>query len=322
MGPEELSIIMSPQFINATFRAGEDWYNSLRERAQEAEAFARRRNAFEAANAKLVAVNRQLVDRSQRQNAEWKRHTENIVTQFNARVAHDERAYSELRASHSAVVADRQARMHELSAMTAVSAGKDTTISNLQSDLSAVRASLNAMQEALVHERQSVATLREENKNLQIALQDALKESDRLSGHNQSLLAALRDNKHDYATLKSELELSQCRLEKAHTHILELEAARRDADLADEATNAAVSSVMMIMALIIPIWTAQGKTSLFENPVTSHTRLDGQPVTLREYLWFSTLLREMAARNVPDHLIHARCPVDERDDFLTRPVAI
>lgn len=322
MGPEELAIIMSPQFINATFRAGEDWYNSLRERAEEAGAFARHRNAFEAANARLVVVNRQLVDQSQRHNAEWKRHTENIVAQFNERVAHDERAYAELSASYSAVAADRQARMHELSAMTAVSAGKDTTISNLQSELAALHASLNALHEALDQERQSVTTLGKENKSLQMTLQDARQESDRLSGHNQSLLAALRDADHDYGTLKSDLELSQGRLEYAQAHIVEQEAARRDRDLADDATNAAVSSIMMIMPQVLSLWAAQGKTSLFENPVTSHTGSNGQPLTLQDYLWLSTLIREMQSRNLPGHLIRARCPVKDIESFLTRQVSI
>lgn len=322
MGPEELSLIMSPQFINATFRAGEDWYNNLRERAEEAEAFARHRNAFEAANARLVVVNRQLVDQSQRQNAEWKHHAESIVAQFRERVAHDERAYAELSASYSALAADRQARMNELNAMTAVSTGKDTTISKLQSELAALRASLNALHEALDQERQSITTLGEENKSLQVALQDARQESDRLSGHNQSLLAALRDADHDYGTLKSELELSQGRLEYAQAHIVEQEAARRDRDLADDATSAAISSVMMIMPQVLSLWAAQGKTSLFENPVTSHTGLNGQPLTLRDYLWLSTLIREMQSRNVPGHLIRARCPVQDIESFLTRQVSI
>jgi chromosome segregation ATPase len=322
MGPEELSLIMSPQFINATFRAGEDWYNNLRERAEEAEAFARRRNAFEAANAQYAIVNRQILNEAQRHNAEWKRHTENIVAQFNEQVAHDERAYAELRASHSAVVADRQATMHELSAMTAVSSGKDTTISNLQSELAALRASLNALHEALDQERQSVTTLGEENKSLQVTLQDARQESDRLSGHNQSLLAALRDADHGYGTLKSDLELSQGRLEYAQAYIVEQEAARRDRDLADDATSAAVSSVMMIMAQVMSLWAVQGKTSLFENPVTSHTGLNGQPLTLRDYLWLSTLVREMQTRNVPDRLIRARCPVKDIEVFLTQRISI
>ncbi|WP_415506921.1 hypothetical protein [Acetobacter sp.] len=150
-------------------------------------------------------------------------------------------------------MADRQARMNELSAMTAVSTGKDTTISKLQSELAALRASLNALHEALDQERQSITTLGEENKSLQVALQDARQESDRLSGHNQSLLAALRDADHDYGTLKSELELSQGRLEYAQAHIIEQQAARRDTDLADEATNAAVSGSINPNAVHCPV---------------------------------------------------------------------
>lgn len=64
MGPEELAIIMSPQFINATFRAGEDWYHSMVAHNQEA----RRRNDFENANAELVRVNHLLISRAQEQN--------------------------------------------------------------------------------------------------------------------------------------------------------------------------------------------------------------------------------------------------------------
>jgi hypothetical protein len=56
--------------------------------------------------------------------------------------------------------------------------------------------------------------------------------------------------------------------------------------------------------------------------MTSHFKAGGQPMTMREYLWFATLIKEMKGRNISDRLIAERCPVDGIENFLERDVAI
>ncbi|MFT9447507.1 hypothetical protein, partial [Gluconobacter japonicus] len=70
MGPEELAIITNPQFINTTFRAGENWYHGMVNRVREAEALARRRKSFSAAKAQITLLNRHHLDAAppQKQN--------------------------------------------------------------------------------------------------------------------------------------------------------------------------------------------------------------------------------------------------------------
>jgi hypothetical protein len=57
---------------------------------------------------------------------------------------------------------------------------------------------------------------------------------------------------------------------------------------------------------------------MLDNLMTSHFKAGNQPMTMREYLWFATLIKEMKGRNVPDHLIRERCKVDGIEDFLAR----
>ncbi len=72
MGPEELAIITSPQFINATFSAGENWHHGMVARAREAQVLSQRRHSFEAANAQYALVNQQILEGARQQNEKWK----------------------------------------------------------------------------------------------------------------------------------------------------------------------------------------------------------------------------------------------------------
>lgn len=300
MGPEELAIITNPQFINATFRAGENWYHNLVAQVQRTEALARRRNEFEVANTELVRVNRQLVSGVQEQNLRWKRHAETIVQQFNERVAQDERLYTELLADYQNTLAARQKNGRELREMTALCSEKDASISQLQADLAGVRGSLGATQDALAHERQSLASVRDESSRTQSALQAVQGDRDRL----------------------------QDGLKQAEGAVSALEASQREAALVTQAVEAAGMTVMYVTAQAMEAWAGQGKPSMLDNLMTSHFKAGGQPMTMREYLWFATLIKEMKARGVPDRLIVERCPVDGIaasngiENFLTRDVAI
>lgn len=301
MGPEELAIITNPQFINAAFRAGEDWYNSLVARVREAEELARHRNAYEAANAQFVVVNRQLLEGARRHNEEWRRHTESIVQQFNERVALDERLYTDLRDSYQRELAGRQKNGRELRAMTALCSEKDASISQLQADLAGVRGSLGATQDALAHERQSLALMRDEAGRTQSALLEAQRDRDRLTGDRDRL---------------------QDGLKKAEGAVSALEASQREAALVTQAVEAAGMTVMYVTAQAMEAWAGQGKPSMLDNLMTSHFKAGGRPMTMREYLWFATLIKEMKSRSIPDRLIVERCPVDGIEDFLARDVAI
>ncbi|MFT8519091.1 hypothetical protein [Acetobacter syzygii] len=85
MGSEESAIIMSPQFINATFQAGEDWYYGMLERTQEANRLAQHRHSFEVANARCAVINHQLLHDAREQNAKplqtiWSRSMTNMLS--------------------------------------------------------------------------------------------------------------------------------------------------------------------------------------------------------------------------------------------------
>lgn len=300
MGPEELAIITNPQFINTTFRAGENWYHNLVARAREAEELARHRNAYEAANAQFVVVNRQLLEGARRHNEEWRRHAESIVQQFNERVALDERLYTELQADYKAEVEDRRAKIRLLAEATSLCSEKDASISQLQTDLAGVRGSLGATQDALAHERQSLASVREESARTQSALQAVQGDRDRL----------------------------QDGLKQAEGAVSALEASQREAALVTQAVEAAGMTVMYVTAQAMEAWAGQGKPSMLDNLMTSHFKAGGQPMTMREYLWFATLIKEMKSRSIPDRLIVERCPVDGIaesngiEDFLARDVSI
>ncbi|MFH7811309.1 MULTISPECIES: hypothetical protein [Acetobacter] len=293
MGPEELAIIMSPQFINATFRAGEDWYHSMVARNQEA----RRRNDFENANAELVRVNHLVISRSQEQNLRWKRYAETLdqrievlVRQVNARGEFGERVAGELD------VASRN-----LEAKTTLCSQKDATIAQ---------------------ERQKVAALEAENEKLRAALSAAESDRQRLHEDNAAFLSAADHFEQKCKDLESDLERSQHALQEEEAQNLRLSEDFQNAHLVNEALLSASLSALPLMEQTRGLWAAQGKPSMMDNPLASHCRSDGQPLTVREYLWFATLMREMTAHNVPDHLVSTYCPVAHRGDFLTRPVTI
>ena len=293
MGPEELAIIMSPQFINATFRAGEDWYHSMVARNQEA----RRRNDFENANAELVRVNHLLISRAQEQNLRWKRYAETLdqrievlVRQVNARGEFGERVAGELD------VASRN-----LEAMTTLCSQKDASIS---------------------HERQKLAALHAENEKLRAALSAAESDRQRLHEDNAAFLSAADHFEQKCKDLKSDLARSQQALHEEEAEHLNLSHDLKNVHLVNEALSSASLLAMVLMEQTHALWAAQGKPSMMENSLASHYRVDGHPLTVREYLWFATLMREMTAHNVPDHLVSTYCPVAQRGDFLTRPVTI
>lgn len=317
MGPEELAIIMSPQFINATFRAGEDWYHAMVARNQEA----RRRNSFEAANAELVRVNRQLLDRLRRQNDEWRRHAEGLVQRIevltrhvNARGAFADRICEALKKTQC-----------ELKAMTTLCSEKDASIAWFQTDLAGVRGSLGATQEALAHERQSLASALDEAGRTQSALLEVQRDRDRLVSERARLVRDRDQIAGDRDLFRNMLD----RMDEAVSALNESRReARREAALVTQAVEAAGMTVMYVTAQAMEAWAGQRKPSMLDNLMTSHFRAGGQPMTMREYLWFATLIKEMKSRNISDRLIVERCPVDGIaesngiEDFLARDVSI
>ncbi len=317
MGPEELAIIMSPQFINATFRAGEDWYHAMVARNQEA----RRRNSFEVANAELVRVNRQLLDRLRRQNDDWRRHAEGLdqrieglIRQVNARGAFADRICEALKKTEC-----------ELKAMTTLCSEKDASIARFQADLAGVRGSLGATQEALAQERLSLTSARDEAGRTQSALLEVQKDRDRLVSERARLV-------RDRDQIAGDRDLFRNMLDSMDEAVSALNEgrreARREAALVTQAVEAAGMTVMYVTAQAMEAWAGQGKPSMLDNLMTSHFKAGGQPMTMREYLWFATLIKEMKSRSIPDRLIVERCPVDGIaasngiEDFLARDVAI
>ena len=297
MGPAELAIITSPQFINATFSAGENWYHGMVARVQEANRLAQRRNSFEAANAEYAVVNQQLLDGARRQNEKWKTFANDLVRQ------HDEYAVLAKRLLDEQVALNKEGWQAELAANRqlaeekARSAEKDAGITQLQHDLAGVRGSLTATQESLSYERQNAAAIAAEVSTVKSALQTSEWALQTSEGARQSAENGLKE---------------------ADRKMSILEAQRRDAELVTQAVEAAGLTVMYVTGQAMEAWAGQGKAPMLDNLMTSHFKAGGQPMTMREYLWFATLIKEMKGRNIPDHLIRERCKVDGIEDFLAR----
>ncbi|PAK78903.1 hypothetical protein [Acetobacter fabarum] len=322
MGPEELAIITNPQFINATFQAGENWYHGMIARAREAEALAQRRNSFEAANAQFTVVNRQLLEGARQQNEKWKTFANDLVRKHDAYAVLARRLLDETKAYLNDSLNAERACKRELIAEKEKSAEKDSSISQLHTDLAGVRGSLAATQESLSYERQKVAALQAENEKLRAALSAAESDRQRLHEDNAAFLSAADHFEQKCKDLESDLERSQQALQEGEAEHLSLSHDLQNAHLVNEALSSASLSVLPLMEQTRGLWAAQNKPSMMENSLASHCRTDGQPLTVREYLWFATLMREMVARNIPDHLVSTYCPVAQRGDFLTCPVTI
>ncbi|GAN65937.1 hypothetical protein [Acetobacter orientalis] len=322
MGPEELAIITNPQFINATFQAGENWYHGMVAQAREAARLSQERNSFVEANNHLVAVNSQLIAQGRQQNEKWKAFANDLVKQHDEYAVLAKRLLDEKTAALRSEVFAGCAMERQLNEEKARSAEKDVGISQLQNDLSGVRGTLAATQESLTYERQNVAALQAENEKLRAALSAAESDRHRLHEDNAAFLSAADYFEQKCKDLESDLERSQQALQEEEAQNLTLSQDFQNANLVNEALSSASPLALSLMEQTRGLWAAQGKPSMMENYLASHCRTDGQPLTVREYLWFATLMREMVARNIPDHLISAHCPVAERDDFLTRPVAI
>lgn len=155
MGPEELAIITNPQFINATFQAGESWYHGMVAQAREAARLSQERNSFVEANNRLVAVNSQLIAQGRQQNEKWKAFANDLVKK------HDEYAVMAKRLvdGKAAALTDetnlKRAAMRQLTEEKARSAEKDASIARLQIELAEVRATLAATKDALDYERRN-----------------------------------------------------------------------------------------------------------------------------------------------------------------------
>lgn len=322
MGPEELAIIMSPQFINATFRAGEEWYYGMLARTQEANRLAQHRHSFEVANARYAVVNHQLLHDAREQNAKWKAFANDLVRKHDDYAVLARRLLDEEIAGRKAETNAKHAVKQQLADEKSRSAGKDNEIAQLKQDWNWFSNTLDTTHAALTSEQQKVAALQAENENLRAALSAA--ESDRLRLHedNAALLSAADHFEQECKNLKSDLARSQQALHKEEAEHLNLSHDLKNVHLVNEALSSASLLAMVLMEQTRALWAAQGKPSMMENSLASHYRIDGHPLIVREYLWFATLMREMVARNIPDHLISAHCPVAQRGDFLTRPVTI
>ncbi len=290
MGPEELAIITNPQFINATWSAGENWYHGMVARVQEANRLAQRRNSFEEANAQHAIVNQQLLEGARSQNEKWKAFANDLVRQHDEYAVLARRLLDEKKASFRTTLFAKCAVERQLAEEKASSAEKDAGIARLQADLSGVRGSLTATQESLSYERQNSAAIAAENGTVKAALQTS-------EDARQAALAGLKEAGEKVSTL---------------------EAQRRDADLVTQAVEAAGMTVMYVTSQAMESWISQGKAPMLDNLMTSHFKAGGQSMTMREYLWFATLIKEMKGRNIPDHLIRERCKVDGIEDFLAR----
>jgi DNA repair exonuclease SbcCD ATPase subunit len=322
MGPEELAIIMSPQFINATFRAGEDWYYGMLERTQEANRLAQHRHSFEVANARYAVVNHQLLHDAREQNAKWKAFANDLVRKHDDYAVLAKRLLDEEIADRKAETNAKRAVEQQLADEKASSAGKDNEIAQLKQDWNWFSNTLDTTHAALTSEQQKVAALQAENEKLTAALSAAESDRQRLQEDNAAFLSAADHFEQEYKDLKSDLARSQQALQEEKTEHLSLSHDLQDARRVNDALSSAPLLALSLMEQTRALWAAQGKPSMMENSLASHYRIDGHPLTLREYLWFATLMREMAAHNVPDHLVSAHCPVAQRGDFLTRPVTV
>ncbi|WP_291366215.1 hypothetical protein [Acetobacter sp. UBA5411] len=290
MGPTELAIITNPQFINATFQAGENWYHGMVARAREAEALAQRRNSFEAANAQYALVNQQILEGARQQNEKWKAFANDLVKKHDEYAVLAKRLLDENSAALRDEVNSGFALERKLNEERASSAEKDAGIARLQNDLAGVRGTLEATQESLTYERQNSAAIATESGKVKAALQVS-------EGSREAALGKLK---------------------MASEKVAYLEVQRRNAMSVTLAVEAAGMAVMYATAQAIESWAAQGKAPMLDNLMTSHFKDGGQPMTMREYLWFATLIKEMRERNIPDYLIHCRCKVDGIEDFLER----
>nr|WP_279185347.1 hypothetical protein [Acetobacter syzygii] len=322
MGPEELAIIMSPQFINATFRAGEDWYYGMLERTQEANRLAQHRHSFEVANARYAVVNHQLLHDAREQNAKWKAFANDLVRKHDDYAVSVKRLLNRKDALFCSELSARNALERQLNEEKARSAGKDNEIAQLKQDWNWFSNTLDTTHAALTSEQQNVAALQAENENLRATLSAAESDRQRLQEDNAAFLSAADHFEQEYKDLKSDLTRSQQALHEEEAEHLNLSHDLKNVHLVNEALSSASLLVMVLMEQTHALWAVQGKPSMMEHFLGSHYRTDGHPLIVREYLWFATLMREMVARNIPDHLISAHCPVAQRGDFLTRPVTI
>ncbi|MBB2164646.1 hypothetical protein HLH26_08840 [Gluconacetobacter sp. 1b LMG 1731] len=314
MGPEELSIIMSPQFINATFRAGEDWYNNLMERKraveQQAQEAARQNqlHALRAANANL-----------------WQFNSDLLRELSNKRLENREQ-------SAALSVAER-----DLFLANAANAGLSSRLEQVTSppkpveavpDLATFTADLQAsVQRAIANEQKrkadeaataAMASERRSQERILVQAQAQAQELAQVRAERDEAKTGLEAARADGYRLQSEVDLATSALKTKDILVTALEAERRDNALAAQAIEAAGMTVMYVTAQAMEAWAAQGKAPMLDNLMTSHAKAGGKPMTMREYLWFATLIREMKARHVPDHLIRARCAVDGIEDFLAR----
>lgn len=322
MGPEELAIIMSPQFINATFRAGEDWYYGMLERTQEANRLAQHRHSFEVANARYAVVNHQLLHDAREQNAKWKAFADDLVRKHDNYAVLAKRLLDEEIAGRKAETNAKRTVEQQLADEKSRSAGKDNEIAQLKQDWNWFSNTLDTTHAALTSEQQKVAALQAENEKLRATLSAAESDRQRLHEDNAAFLSAADHFEQECKDLKSDLARSQQALQEEEAEHLSLSHDLRDARLVNEALSSAPLLALSLMEQTRALWAAQGKPSMMEHSLGSHYRVDGHPLTVREYLWFATLMREMTAHNVPDHLVSTYCPVAQRGDFLTRPVMI
>lgn len=322
MGPEELAIIMSPQFINATFRAGEDWYYGMLERTQEANRLAQHRHSFEVANARYAVVNHQLLHDAREQNAKWKAFANDLVRKHDDYAVLAKRLLDEEIAGRKAETNAKRAVEQQLADEKSRSAGKDNEIAQLKQDWNWFSNTLDTTHAALTSEQQKVAALQAENEKLRATLSAAESDRQRLHEDNAAFLSAADHFEQKCKDLKSDLTRSQQALHEEEAEHLNLSHDLKNVHLVNEALSSASLLVMVLMEQTHALWAVQGKPSMMEHSLGSHYRVDGHPLTVREYLWFATLMREMAAHNVPDHLVSAHCPVAQRGDFLSRPVTI
>lgn len=322
MGPEELAIIMSPQFINATFRAGEEWYYGMLARTQEVSRLAQERNAFVEANNQLVIVNRQLIAQGRLQNEKWKTFANDLVRKHDDYAVLAKRLLDEEISDRKAETNAKRAVEQQLADEKSRSVGKDNEIAQLKQDWNWFSNTLDTTHAALTAEQQKVAALQAENEKLRAALSTAESDRQRLHEDNAAFLSAADHFEQKCKDLKSHLTRSQQALHEEEAEHLNLSHDLKNVHLVNEALSSASLLAMVLMEQTHALWAAQGKPSMMENSLASHYRIDGHPLTVREYLWFATLMREMTAHNVPDHLVSAHCPVAQRGDFLTRPVTI
>ena len=322
MGPEELAIIMSPQFINATFRAGEDWYYGMLERTQEANRLAQHRHSFEVANARYAVVNHQLLHDAREQNAKWKAFANDLVRKHDDYAVLARRLLDEEIAGRKAETNAKRTVEQQLADEKSRSAGKDNEIAQLKQDWNWFSNTLDTTHAALTSEQQKVAALQAENEKLRATLSAAESDRQRLHEDNAAFLSAADHFEQECKDLKSDLARSQQALHEEEAEHLNLSHDLKNVHLVNEALSSASLLAMVLMEQTHALWAAQGKPSMMEHSLGSHYRVDGHPLTVREYLWFATLMREMTAHNVPDHLVSTYCPVAQRGDFLTRPVTI